>query len=133
MNLLKMLNDLDDTLLPFARNAVRQLIATEQRKAPTDDDLMNAIAATVEERQLALVAKPARTPIVYCSTPELCISTEQFARQVGLAPQQIRLEYLNSGSFRNVSPLPLYDGSLAWPLYRVDKYLKQQTAQLFNQ
>lgn len=133
MNFQKMLNDLDDAFLPCARDAVRQLSATGERKVLTDDDVMDAIAAAVAERRLELTAEPASPPLLYCSTPELCISTEEFACQAGLAPQQIRREYLNSGSFRNVSPLPLYDGRLAWPLYRVDEYLAQQTAQTFNQ
>ena len=132
MNFQKMLNNLDDAFLPCARDAVRQLSATGERKVLTDDDVMDAIAAAVAQRRLALT-EPASPPLLYCSTPELCISTEEFAYQAGLLPQQIRREYLNSGSFRFVSPMPLYDGSLAWPLYRVEKYLKQQTAPPFSQ
>lgn len=133
MNFQEMLNDLDDAFLPCARDTVRQLSVTGERKVLTDEDVMGAVADAIAERRIALTAKPASPPLLYCSTPELCISTEEFACQASLAPQQIRREYLNTGFFRNVSPLPLYDGSLAWPLYRVDEYLKQRTAQTFSQ
>lgn len=132
MNFQKILSDLDDTFLPCARDAMRQLAATGERKFFSDDEVMDAIAAAVAERRIELT-EPASPPLLYCSTPELCISTEEFACQAGLSPQQIRREYLNSGSFRFVSPLPLYDGSLAWPLYRVEEYLRQQTAPPFSQ
>lgn len=122
MNLQEMLNDLDDAFLLCARDAVCQLFSIAERKSLTDDDVVKAIAASVAERQLALTAKLEKTPLVYCSTPELCISTEEFACRVGLTPQQIRHEYLATGSFREVLPMPLYDCSLAWPLYRIDAH-----------
>lgn len=129
----EILSALDDSNLPYVRDAVRDLLHTWSFD---DDDVIYiaiAVSAAIMEYRLILAGTiPYKVPLfrVYCSTPDLCISTEEFARQAGLDPKQIRYEYLFTGGFFGLLPVCFDNERLAWPQCFVSDYLEHRNQKI---